>query len=193
MHGTSLTRLTRAGVFAAVCVGVSANGHAFQAGHGVPLGGTLLGLALMLAVGWAIAGRERGGGTILGWMLWGQLALHLVFGATQSDVGTHSVHQATTLTTAAAGQPSSSGMLAAHLGAALVCALWLRRGEAAAFRLARELRILLSGVLLLLAPPPAVPCPPEETPLRGSGPAPAVGTLLRHTVVRRGPPPPRSS
>src|SRR5690606_1219057 len=133
VHGRSLTTLVRAGTFAAVSVGVSANGHAVHSGHDVPLTGTLLGGALMFAIGWALAKRERRGGIILGWMLWGQLALHLIFALTEGGTGAHATHAAARVGEETASDPTL-GMLAAHLGAALVCALWLRRGEAAAFR-----------------------------------------------------------
>ncbi|GAA3993165.1 hypothetical protein FOF52_16770 [Thermobifida alba] len=190
MHGTSLARVARAGVFAAVSVGVSANGHALQSGHDVPLSGTLAGFALMLAVGWGLAGRERGG-AILGWMLWGQLALHLVFGLTESGGGIHAAHRTAALPGTADGPDSSLGMLATHLGAALLCALWLHRGEAAALRLARALRTLLSGAFRLCTAPPAVPGPSRGRLYGGSGTPLASGAVLRYAVVRRGPPAPR--
>lgn len=191
MHGRSLTTLVRAGIFAAVSVGVSANGHAVHSGHDVPLTGTLLGGALMLAIGWALAKRERGGGIILGWMLWGQLALHLVFGLTESGGGIHAAHRTAALPGTADGPDSSLGMLATHLGAALLCALWLHRGEAAALRLARALRTLLSGAFRLCTAPPAVPGPSRGRLYGGSGTPLASGAVLRYAVVRRGPPAPR--
>ncbi len=190
MHGTSLARVARAGVFAAVSVGVSANGHALQSGHDVPLSGTLVGFALMLAAGWGLAGRERGG-AILGWMLWGQLALHLVFGLTESGGGVHAAHRTAALPGTADAPDSSLGMLATHLGAALLCALWLHRGEAAALRLARALRTLLSGAFRLSTAPPAVPGPSRGRLYGGSGTPLASGAVLRYAVVRRGPPAPR--
>ncbi|KUP97140.1 hypothetical protein [Thermobifida cellulosilytica] len=190
MHGTSPARLIRAGVFAAVSVGVSANGHALQSGHDVPPAGMLLGSALMLAAGWGLAGRERGGGAVLGWMLWGQLALHFVFALTESGAA-HPGHPAAA-PAAAAGQDLSPGMLAAHLVAALVCALWLRRGEAAAFRLARGLRTLLADAFRPPAAPPALPLPAGPERLGGGDePSPAADAVLRYAVIRRGPPTPR--
>lgn len=192
MHGRSLTTLVRAGIFAAVSVGVSANGHAVHSGHDVPLTGTLLGGALMLAIGWALAKRERGGGIILGWMLWGQLALHLIFALTEGGTGAHVTHAAARVGEETASDPTL-GMLAAHLGAALVCALWLRRGEAAAFRLARQLRTLLAGMFQIGAAPPAVPCPPWAGQHRDNGAVPAPRTVPQYAVSRRGPPRPRLS
>ncbi|MFJ9027335.1 hypothetical protein ACIRQP_02175 [Streptomyces sp. NPDC102274] len=85
------------------------------------------------------------------------------------------------------------GMLAAHLLAAAVCALWLARGEAALFRLATALGILAFSPLRLLltaARPPAGPRPAGA--VRPAADAPAAhrfrGVVLAHTLSRRGPP-----
>ncbi|MFE5587744.1 hypothetical protein [Kitasatospora sp. NPDC056531] len=83
----------------------------------------------------------------------------------------------------------SGGMLAAHLMAALVCALLLRRGEAAIvgiFEVLRTLAGVFLPVLLLLAPgghKPAEPARPR--PRRDRLPRLEV---LSHALVRRGPP-----
>ncbi len=89
------------------------------------------------------------------------------------------------------------GMVAAHLAAALVAGWWLRRGEAALWRLVRAAALtarewaapLRTAVALLVA-----------LLLGGSRPAPArrgarpedwrlpVAAALRHSVLRRGPP-----
>ncbi|MER8071337.1 hypothetical protein ABTZ59_23885 [Streptomyces sp. NPDC094034] len=85
------------------------------------------------------------------------------------------------------------GMLAAHLLAAAVCALWLARGEAALFRLATALGgLALPPLRLLLASvrPPVAALP--EGAVRPAADAPAAhrfrGVVLAHTVSRRGPP-----
>ncbi len=90
------------------------------------------------------------------------------------------------------------GMLAAHLLAAAVCALWLARGEAALFRLATALGALgFSPLRLLLtaARPPAAPR--RSGAVRPAADAPAAhrfrGVVLAHTLSRRGPPAPRGS
>lgn len=189
MHGSSLSRLIRAGVFAAVCVGVSAVGHASQSEHELSAQGALVGFAMMFAAGWALSTRERGGAAITAWMLWGQLALHFVFSAVP-EPGPHPSHPGAALTAAAAAD-ASAGMLAAHVAAALVCAVWLRRGEAAAFTLAHALRTLLAGALWLLGPFPTAPYPRPEQPRRAFDPQRGTGVTLRHVVVRRGPPVPR--
>ncbi|MFK4066481.1 hypothetical protein [Streptomyces sp. NPDC029674] len=84
---------------------------------------------------------------------------------------------------------SGSGMFLAHVVAALICALWLWRGEAAVFRTGRALAaavfVPLRFVLtvLLAALPPA---PPHVGALV---PVPRLrGVLLQYAVSRRGPP-----
>ncbi|MEU5300922.1 hypothetical protein ACH4YO_15390 [Streptomyces noursei] len=86
------------------------------------------------------------------------------------------------------------GMLAAHLLAGLVCAWWLHRGERALFALLaamaaaadrslyRLLRLLLAGVTV-----PVAHVGPRRVRRRAaaSQPHPAV---VRHAVIRRGPP-----
>ncbi|MFJ3584074.1 hypothetical protein ACIPPS_17785 [Streptomyces sp. NPDC090127] len=82
---------------------------------------------------------------------------------------------------------SSLGMLAAHLLAALVCGLWLARGEAALFALARTvgasaftpLRLLLAVVRVPELPRPLRPRPHHRR---------LHGVALAHTLSRRGPP-----
>ena len=82
-----------------------------------------------------------------------------------------------------------AGMVAVHTVAGLAAAWWLRRGEAATFRLLRTLARLAAPMLAILWPKaPSVPnhisgVPDGRdrlvTPRRG---------LLVHAVVRRGPP-----
>lgn len=82
---------------------------------------------------------------------------------------------------------SSAGMLAAHALAALVCGLWLARGEAALFALARTvgalaftpLRLLLAVVRVPELPHPVSPRPHTRR---------LHGVVLAHTLSRRGPP-----
>ncbi|GAA1913541.1 PE-PGRS family protein [Streptantibioticus ferralitis] len=82
------------------------------------------------------------------------------------------------------------GMFLAHLLAALVCGLWLWRGEAAAFRIGRSLAAALFTPLLLVLttlgwtggprPPAGVVAIAPVRCLRG--------VLLQYAVSRRGPP-----
>ncbi|MFJ5230112.1 hypothetical protein ACIQBJ_09455 [Kitasatospora sp. NPDC088391] len=91
----------------------------------------------------------------------------------------------------------SPAMLLGHLAAALVAGWWLRRGEAALWRLVRTVALTARGwaaplrtavallsALLLGTDRPAVRRPggrPEDWPL-------PVAAALRHCVLRRGPP-----
>ncbi|MGW7437548.1 hypothetical protein [Streptomyces sp. NPDC054849] len=88
-----------------------------------------------------------------------------------------------------------AGMIAAHVLAALLCAAWLARGEAAVFRLARVLgaaalhaaRPLSRALALVRTRVAVVPAPPGfrapyERPRR------LRGAVHAHAVVRRGPP-----
>lgn len=93
----------------------------------------------------------------------------------------------------ASGPGSGLGMLAAHLIAALACGLWLARGEAALFALARAvaataftpLRLALA-VVRALAPVPPVLRPVRTAPYTRR----PRGVVLARSVSRRGPPRP---
>ncbi|WP_150238838.1 hypothetical protein [Nocardiopsis quinghaiensis] len=177
-------RAARAGVFASVCTAVSVGGHTLTSDHGVPLGGLLVGAVLVYAFAWAATGRERGFGTIAGWMAWGQLGLHLVFSADWS-AGAHGAH-----TVGPAAVEAASGgadMLAAHVVAGAVCAWWLRQGEAALFSYLRLTAAALLPVLVLAVPRPTHERVPSSPFPERDAPAP-VTPYLRHSLVLRGPP-----
>ncbi|MEU8762979.1 hypothetical protein [Streptomyces sp. NPDC048659] len=96
----------------------------------------------------------------------------------------------------AMGAGSGAGMLLAHLLAALACGLWLARGEAALFTLARAvaaaaftpLRLALAAERL---PAVLAPVPPVLRPVRTAPYTRRLrGVVLAHTVSRRGPPGP---
>ncbi|MFC9241482.1 hypothetical protein ACFTZK_34235 [Streptomyces decoyicus] len=84
---------------------------------------------------------------------------------------------------------SSIGMLLAHTLAAVLCGLWLWRGEAAVFRLGRSLAASLSAPLLLVLKTLRWTGP---TPSAAPATAPAAvrlrGVLFHHVLSRRGPP-----
>lgn len=77
-------RLLRAAVFAAVCVALSAAGHALAACATVPWWTLLAGFLGILAVAVPLAGRERSLPSIAAALAGGQIVLHTLFG-----VGTH--------------------------------------------------------------------------------------------------------
>ncbi|MEV0491199.1 hypothetical protein [Streptomyces atratus] len=92
-------RLLRAAVFTAVCVALSAAGHALASCASVPWWTLLAGFLGVFAVVVALAGRERSLPSIAAALAGGQLALHTLFG-----LGTHSA--SATPTQAAAGDSS---------------------------------------------------------------------------------------
>lgn len=83
----------------------------------------------------------------------------------------------------------SLGMLMLHAAVALVCGLWMWRGEVALYRMVRSLAWVLAAPLRYVLAVCGVVLPPVPG-VRADGPPrlrPAEG-ILRHAVVRRGPP-----
>ncbi|GGU19014.1 hypothetical protein GCM10010274_01640 [Streptomyces lavendofoliae] len=80
------------------------------------------------------------------------------------------------------------GMVAVHLLAAAVCALWLARGEAAFFRLARAIGTLAFTPLRLLSAAVRLPDAPRPPRPRAHDLRRLHGVVLAHSLSRRGPP-----
>lgn len=204
-------RLTRAAVFAAVCVVVTALGHALMSAHPLPGWAPAAAFCGTLPGGWWLAGRERGGTVLTAATVAAQLALHSLFSYAQhggpggrapavphGHVGARTAHggmpdplaaDAAAGAVPAAGH-GSPGMLLAHVLAGLACGLWLWRGEVAAFRLVRALAAAVfvplrvaARVLRVRAPLP-VPARPGVPPVVRR----PLGAPDPHTVSRRGPP-----
>ncbi|MFE7597179.1 hypothetical protein [Streptomyces sp. NPDC057494] len=76
-------RLLRAAVFTAVCVVLSALGHALAACAGIALWTLVAGLLGVFGVTVLFAGRERSLGFVVGALAGGQLGLHVLFGLGQ--------------------------------------------------------------------------------------------------------------
>ncbi|MDX2403418.1 hypothetical protein NJO91_09790 [Streptomyces microflavus] len=111
-HAGAGLRLMRAAVFTAVCVVLSAAGHAFAAGTPVPAWTLVAGFLGILAVAAALAGRERSLPSIAGALAGGQVALHVLFA-----YGSHGSAQAV-----AASAPRGSGEnTLIRFAAGLVC------------------------------------------------------------------------
>ncbi|MET9557004.1 hypothetical protein [Streptomyces sp. NPDC006645] len=213
-------RALRAAVLAAVCVTLAAVGHSSMSSHELPLGVLTLAFAVIAALSWLAGGRRRGIGFIGPAVLTAQAALHVTFtaagthgamspaghGHTPAGMGQGGTTGASTgAGTGAVPGPgaegtvgavltavgdTSPGMLAAHLLAGAVCALWLARGEAAFFRLAETVAAFAFtplGLLLAVPRPLAVPQPVRPRH-RTRAPHRPRGTLLAHAVSRRGPP-----
>ncbi|WP_405960637.1 hypothetical protein OG235_24940 [Streptomyces sp. NBC_00024] len=234
------SRTTRAAMFAAVCVLLAALGHVMMSGSHVPWWAMAAGAAATGAVGWCLAGRERGLPLITSVVVAAQTALHSGFELAQSSAATAanghtgaasssgstvsanlvdmgSAHMIHTVRTGAAGRmdhvdhtgylldgssassssllsslaslyASSSGMLAAHLLAALLCGLWLAYGERAAFALLRAVAGRLAAPLRLPLALPVAAERPRPRVRRGRSDRSPRGLLLVHAITSRGPP-----
>lgn len=210
-------RALRAAVFAAVCVTVAALGHSFTSAHRIPFGALSAAFVCTGAAAWLAGGRRHGFASLGPGLLAVQGVLHLVFtgalpyGLSLAPHDRHTVSgpardtgmdMGMAMGTAAnGGLDGDSGMsaaaldgpaamVAAHLLAAVVCALWLARGEAALFRLARALDALAFTPLRLLLTAPRLPRVPGRVPLTPAAPDPHRfrGVVLTYSLSRRGPP-----
>lgn len=76
-------RLLRAAVFSAVCVALSAAGHAWASGSWIPLWALAAGWGAVMCAAVPLAGRERSLPRIAAALLGGELGLHLLFSAGQ--------------------------------------------------------------------------------------------------------------
>jgi hypothetical protein len=169
-------RATRALVLACTAVAVGVGAH-LAGGGTVGLGGVTAAFPVLLGLAWSLADRERGWLAIAGAQLAGQQVMHSVLEWGDRHPG------------ATGGLPADA-FLYAHVVGAAAMAVWLRCGErrawAAARRAARAVIARLWFLVGLLGDgAPAYPEPPTPRSL----PLPTyTGTLLRHAVVRRGPP-----
>ncbi|WP_067491541.1 hypothetical protein [Actinomadura hibisca] len=179
MSPRPILRVSRAVVFTTVCVTLATLGHAFASGAEVPAWAVLTGFAGTLLFTLALAGHERSLPTILGGLLGGQFALHSLFADASAPVadGHHAV--------AMPAHDSGMAMTLAHIAAAALSAWWLRRGERAIWALGRRLAARPARLLLPAAEPPALP---PRVPVAREVAVPATDQVLRHLVVRRGPP-----
>ncbi|MEU5216256.1 hypothetical protein AB0G79_08640 [Streptomyces sp. NPDC020807] len=175
----------------------------------------LAALGATAAVAWAGAGRRRGAPAVAGAMAVLQGALHLIFSTTGAHATGHAAaaphrhpltgmpagHAASmdpvqtgvmdAMSVTGSGPASGPGMLAVHLLAALLCGLWLARGEAAFFTLAEAALAYASTPLRLLLAPVRVPDAPRGPVRRARRAAHRPHTVvLAHALSRRGPPRP---
>jgi hypothetical protein len=188
-------------VFAAVCVLLASLGHVMMSGSRVPAWALAAGLVATGATGWCLTDRERGLPLIVTVVVAAQAALHSAFSFAQSASGGTAATNtamgsmrmdsmdmgASHMDATPMGDPST-GMLVAHLLAALLCGLWLAHGEKAAFRILRAVAgRLLVPLRLLLAPPAPIDRPRVRGRRLSSDRAPRL-LLLVHAIVSRGPP-----
>ena len=193
----------RAGAFAAVCVALSQVGHDLMATRPAPLWASWTALAGVGAVGYCLADRRRSAWWILLAVEVTQVCLHVWFtcctpsgsgvGPVDMQMRADGMHAAGGLAMSQ-GAGASLGMLGAHALAGCLAALWLYAGERALWRALRTVVEFLVNrtwrVLVLIV---------RSGPSAGHRPAPAAGgrggdevatqtVVLRHVLVRRGPP-----
>ncbi|MBD0745044.1 hypothetical protein [Streptomyces sp. CBMA152] len=208
-------RTVRAAMFAALCVLLTAFGHALMSGAPVPW--WALGCATVATGGtaWCLAGRERGFGQVVAVAVATQAVLHELFSVAQEAAGPSMAsmsmpmgHSGMPMTMPMDMSPgrhaeamghmgsmghdmagmSSTGMFAAHLLAALLCGLWLAYGERAAFRILRAFAGWIFAPLrmaLLRAVPPSRPRPRARRDRTARVPR---RLFLVHAITSRGPP-----
>jgi hypothetical protein len=219
MSTGATVRAIRAAVFAVLALSVSAGGHILITGAPLPVVTTCwAGLAVFL-VALLLCGDERSYLQIATALVPLELMLNGAFNLGQQACGqgTHQLYAVGGLPDLLlCGNGPARGMtvgsaplealhlsvpvhptagqflllLAAHVLAALLAAVWLRRGESAVFRTLRAvgayaaapLRVLLALLVLPVAVPGTV-VPPAP---RRSHPGPQ--DVLLRTVLRRGPP-----
>lgn len=192
-------------MFATVCTVLAIVGHVAAGRTTVAPRAVVVGFVALYLVAWVLTGTERSLATILGGLLGGQFMLHALFAASApatvqaaipaaTVVGPHSMQPASA--TGPAGGGGGLTMTIAHVIAALVAAWWLRRGERAAWALARRTAALagyplraLRSLAALVDATASLNAPPAPTGLHDTAP------LIRPTsvmpggpVTRRGPP-----
>jgi hypothetical protein len=169
-------RAARALVLTCTAVAVAVGAHV-AGGGAVDVGGIAAAFPVLLGLVWSLTDRERGWLPIAGAQLAGQQAVHSIL-----EWGTHPA--------AGSGALPADLVFYAHIAAAALLAAWLRCGERRVWAAARRaIQAVAAHVQFLIGllgyRPPADPRPsrPRSTTL------PAYArTLLRHAVVRRGPP-----
>ncbi|MDX6741857.1 MFS transporter [Actinocorallia sp. A-T 12471] len=164
-------RLARATAFAAVCVSLTLAGHWTASGDPVDPWALAAAFFGVTGVAHLLAGHERGLPLIMGALLGGQFALHSLLATDH-----HSPLSGPDGT-------MDGRMMAAHVTAALLSAVWLRRGERAFWALARR---LVPPLRLIPVRVPAYDT--TGTPAYAEPQARPKTTLLRHSLVLRGPP-----
>ena len=142
----------RAAMFTAVCLGLGVAAHRAMSQVAIPPWAIVLGGIGVYTPARLSTRRERGLLEITLLMGVLQIALHLLFACAQNAAATPmqmsmpgmSMPAGTSMSMSGMATPSagtgmrmSAGMLIGHVLAALVCAWWLRRGEAAVHALVR--------------------------------------------------------
>jgi len=197
----------RAAVFAAVCTGLGAAAHLVMSATAIPRWALVLGAIGVYGPARLAANRERGLLEITLLMGVLQVGLHLLFDYAQHvaapappmpmpmPMPAHGMSMpGMSMAGAGSDMRMSAGMLLGHSLAALVCAWWLRRGEAAAHALVVGAACRVGRRLAVLVHVVRVPSPQRW---RLAGGTEHIALLLRTqwlyvTRVLRGPPLPPS-
>ena len=165
----------RAAIFAALCLGLGAGAHRAMSGAAIPAWALGLGVLGAYLPARHAAGRGEQGLAGIGALMGGlQVAFHLLFSyAQQAGAATTAAASGTmpgmsmpagmtmpgmpTAQAAASASHMGTGMIVGHAVAALVCAWWLRRGEAALHAVLRSAAFRLRDfrVVVVFAAPPA--------------------------------------
>lgn len=201
-----IPRVARAAALAAVCVLLAAVGHVLASQTVLPQSTVLQAGIAVFCVGWGFARRERALSSIAAFVLGTQAVLYLWFQAAEIHDPVARCAAVTNLPpgltvpgmcgTAVPGWAQSALLIGSHVLAALICAWWLRRGEAALFMLGRFVltlgRALLRGLAVLLRAAAFVPYagPRPSGFTRDHEPPRRLPAGARLPVVRRGPPVP---
>ncbi|MDX3746458.1 hypothetical protein [Streptomyces sp. AK08-02] len=183
MTGSGAVRSLRAAVFAVLCVLLAAGGHLLAAGVAPPVWAQAAGAVPVFLVGCLLGGRERSLGGIVAGTLASQGGLHFLFHAirpTHAAMVMHGMRMAPT-------HALTPHATVVHVGAAVVLAWWLRRGEAAVWSLLRCAATLVPGLVGWWRGGAVLPAVPEVGLPTARAVPPRV-PLLRFVVCRRGPP-----
>ena len=191
----------RAAMFTAVCLGLGVASHRAMSGIAIPPWAMVLGGIGVYASARLGTRRERGLPEIALLMGVLQIALHLLFvyaqdqaaSAAQMSMSRMSMSQTSmpgmSMSSAGSGMRMSAGMLLGHALAALICAWWLRRGEAAVHAVARSAaHWIIEHVVAPLVP--VVPVSVHGRAVPGVEPIALVlrSQWLRTSHALRGPP-----
>ncbi|WP_017591043.1 hypothetical protein [Nocardiopsis potens] len=175
----------RAAMFAAVCTAVALLGHVAAGAPGPDAGVFAAAWAGLTLLGTPPARAPRSAPALIAGVLGAQLLLHLFFTLAAGPLPAGGLLPAAEhMCSGGAEHGGGTGMLAAHLWAALVTGWWLAGGEEALWTLLHRLRAALDA-------PPAAPAPLLAAPAARALPAPAPGLrprMLRHALDGRAPP-----
>lgn len=191
MEANLLLRLARSAVFTVVCLALASAAHWFAGGAAPAPRALLCGGLTVMTVTAALAGRERAPATVVGLLLAAQAVLHVLFDPAGSLACLAPYGQAPD-EPLPHGLTVGVGMLVAHLTAALLAGWWLACGEAALWSLLRRLGTYalrhVVALLALLQRGETAWTPAEPGRWARAAIRPARDRVLRHALLRRGPP-----